>query len=44
MTFTEALVFSGATLAMAVLISWWVLRPFERERRARRDAEKHAAE
>lgn len=43
MTLVEALVFSGATLLMAAVISWWVLRPFERERRAQR-AQKHAAE
>lgn len=44
MTFLEALVFSGATLLAAAIMSWWVLRPFERHRRELRDARKHAAE
>lgn len=44
MTFLEALIFSGATLAMATLIAWLVLRPFERYRRELRKAQRQAAE
>jgi hypothetical protein len=43
MTFEEALVFSGATLAAVAVMAWWVLRPFERARRER-EAQEHAAE
>lgn len=43
LTVEEALAYGGAVLAVAVLMAWRVLRPFERERRARR-AEEHAAE
>ena len=43
LTVEEALVYGGATLAAAVLMAWWVLRPFERARREQR-AQEHAAE
>ena len=43
LTVEEALIYGGAVLVAAAVMAWWVLRPFERERRARR-AEEHAAE
>jgi hypothetical protein len=43
MTLVEALIVGVATLSVAGVMAWWVLRPFERARRVR-DAQKHAAE
>ena len=43
MTLEEALILGLATFAFVIPMMWWVLRPFERERRERRRAE-HAAE
>lgn len=43
LTVEEALLYGGATLLAAIIMAWWVLRPFERARRERR-VQKHAAE
>jgi len=43
LTVEEALIYGGATLLAAIIMSWWVLRPFERARREQK-AQKHAAE
>jgi hypothetical protein len=39
----EALFLGLATFAFVIPMTWWVLRPFERERKRRR-AKQHAAE
>lgn len=44
MTFQEALILGGATLAFVAVMGWWVLRPFERYRRELRRARRQAAE
>lgn len=43
LTVEEALIYGGATLLAAIIMAWWVLRPFERARRERK-AQNHAAE
>jgi hypothetical protein len=43
MTLVEALAVGAVTLSVATIMAWWVLRPFERERRERRQSH-HAAE
>ncbi len=43
MTFIEALIVGAVTLSLAGIMAWWVLRPFERARRERRQSH-HAAE
>ena len=43
LTLAEAAVFGGGTLAIAIVMAWWVLRPFERARRER-ETQEHAAE
>ena len=44
MTLAEALILGAATLLIAGIMAWWVLRPFERHRRELREAQKHPAE
>jgi hypothetical protein len=44
MTLAEALILGVATLSVAGLRAWWVLRPFERHRRELKRAREHAAE
>jgi hypothetical protein len=43
MSLEEVLMLGAATLGVAALMAWWVLRPFERHRRERRN-HRHAAE
>jgi hypothetical protein len=42
-TLVEALAVGAVTLSVAAIMAWWVLRPFERQRRQRRHSH-HAAE